>query len=626
MVNFKKTIFFYILIFLTLASTIFTWISHNGEFKYNLINVIVETKLKNQDDIILKINDNYFLFKQFGDVLNLTIKEKVENIELLINKNHKNPIKSVVLFNDINMEYYSDFSNFEKSNDKNYDKYKFKNEIMQYNSKADIVLKGINAFFEGKIIFLFSYILLFISILYFINNKKEIKFHFNQKIFFAIVLLLAILFRLNNISYYTPWWDEIYSINTTSIDSDFIKIFQDPGNPWFYYLILKIYNLIFQTDFIGMKILSVIIGLICNILIYMFLKQHNNIKSANIAFVIAAINLPLIYYSQEIRCYILQACFIVAFAYLIFNILKEEKKKYYISYFILLICAINTHYYQILLMISNFIFLTFFFIKEKKYKSLLNFTALNFIAILTFLPYFFYCAYNKAFLNPSFNAHLPELSYNLIIENILFIFGGLISLILFLVFFIKYYKNHKIVIYSIYTICTIFILALIFSSLIRPLLIQKYLIFLIPLQIIMFSVIISPFKNKLLIILSILWIFLIKNSTDFNLADFKKKCLIDKNVLKIANEYKKTTKKDVNVIIKRKGYDFDYLFSKDINYFNIDKVKKTNDYKKDTLDLINEIKSKDKNAIIFTSVFIPNNIKYTCYFNSSQDMCIYKIE
>lgn len=626
MVNFKKTLFFYILLILVLISAILTWINYSGHLKYNLVNVIIETKLDKQDDIVLKVNDNHYLFTQFNDVLNITIKEKIKNLELLINKNHKNPIKSIVLFNDTDMEYYSDFSSFEKTSIDNYDKYKFKNEIKQYNSEIDLSIKGVEAFFRGKIIFLFSYILLFISILYFINNKQEIYFNFNQKTFFIIALLFAILFRLNNISYYPPWWDEIYSINTTLANADFVKIFQDPGNPWFYYLILKIFNVIFQTDFIGMKILSVIIGLICNVLIYLFLKQHHNIKSANIAFILAAINLPLICYSQEIRCYILQACYIVAFAYLIFNILKEDKKKYYILYFILLVCAINTHYYQILLMISNFIFLGFFFIKEKKYKSLLNFTLLNFTAFLTFLPYFFYCAYNKALLNSSFNAHLPELSSQLIIDNILFIFGGLISLVLFFILFIKYYKNQKIVIYSIYTICSVFVLALIFSLLIRPMFIQKYLIFLMPLQIILLSIIISPIKNKLLIILSILWIFQIKNSTDFNLADFKKKCLIDKNVLKIASEYKKTTRKNVNVIIKRKGYDFDYLYSKDINYFNIDKVKKTEDYKKETLELIKEIKSKDKNAIIFTSVFIPNNIKYTCFFNSSQDMCIYKIK
>ncbi|MBQ9150102.1 glycosyltransferase family 39 protein, partial [bacterium] len=496
--NIKKNFIFYALIILSVISVILSWIIYSGHLKYNLINIAIETKLDKQDDIVLKVDDDYFLFKQFDDVLNLTIKKKCKNIELLINKNHKNPIKSIVLFNDVEMNYYTDFSSFEKSSDGDYKKYKFSNEIkFDKNSKMinrnillDIFSKGVMSFFSGKLVFIFSYILLFVSILYFLNNKNDIKIKFSQKVFFISVLFLAILLRLNNISYYLPWWDEIYSINTTLANADIMKIFQDPGNPWFYYLILKIYNLIFHFDFVGMKILSVIFGIVCNILIYLFLKKYVNLKAANVGFLLSAINIPLIYYSQEIRCYIMQACFVVGFVFLIFNILENNNKKYYILYFILLICAINTHYYQIFLMISNFLFLSFFLLKEKKYKSFLNFSILNFAAILTFLPYFFYCAYNEALLNTSFNTQLPTLSSSLILNIFLYICGGIFSLILFVLYTIKTLKNKEIelkvkniIIYSFYTFFVVFILALIFSLIIRPMMIQRYFIFLLPLQI-----------------------------------------------------------------------------------------------------------------------------------------------
>lgn len=640
--NIKKSFIFYALIILSVVSVILSWIIYSGHLKYNLINIAIETKLDKQEDIVLKVDDDYFLFKQFDDVLNLTIKKKCKNIELLINKNHKNPIKSIVLFNDVEMNYYTDFSSFEKSSDGDYKKYKFSDEIkFDKNSKMinrnillDIFSKGVMSFFSGKLVFIFSYILLFVSILYFLNNKNDIKIKFSQKAFFISVLFLAILLRLNNISYYLPWWDEIYSINTTLANADIMKIFQDPGNPWFYYLILKIYNLIFHFDFVGMKILSVIFGIVCNILIYLFLKKYVNSKAANVGFLLSAINIPLIYYSQEIRCYIMQACFVVGFVFLIFNILENNNKKYYILYFILLICAINTHYYQIFLMISNFLFLSFFLLKEKKYKSFLNFSILNFAAILTFLPYFFYCAYNEALLNTSFNTQLPTLSSSLILNIFLYICGGIFSFVLFVLYTIKTLKNKEIelkvkniIIYSFYTFFVVFILALIFSLIIRPMMIQRYFIFLLPLQIILISIIFNFNFKKISILIFALWVFFIQNNASSNVAQIKKKCLIDVNVLKMANIYKKNNpNKNVNVITKRKGYKLDDLYSKEINYFKVEDYKKESECIKSTADIIKDIKTKDKNAVIFTSTLLEKGIKYTCYFNSSQDMCVYKIE
>lgn len=646
----KKKAIFWILLVLSFLSAVLSWVNYSKDLKYNLINVIVETKIQNSDDILLKLDDKYYSFKQFDNVLNQTIKNKVESIELLINKNHKNKIKNIIVFNDIKMHQYFDFSTFEKTSEefctnnscKIYDKYKFNNEIkyipnskiINDSFKLNIFSKGILNFFEGKNIFLLSYVFLFISILYFINNFQEFKF--NQIAFIFGILILAILLRINGLNQYMPWWDENYSINATLANLNFTPIFKDPGNPWFYYLILKIFNLIFHPTYIGMKVLSITFGIFCNLSIYYFLKKFCSQKSANISLVLSCVNIVLIYYSQEIRCYILQALFVVLFSYLIFKILEKNDKKYYIAYFILLFCAINTHYYQIFLMISNFLFLSFFFIKEKQYKSLLNFTLLNFVAILTFLPYFFYCALNEAMLNSAFNDHLPNINLALIKNIILYIFGGLTSLLLSIVFFIKTLKNKevspntkRILVYSFYTIFSILIIALIFSLIIRPMIIQRYFAFLVPLFIIFLSIILSlNYKKRVLFLfLSFIWIFCIQSNYSSNLETIKKKCMIDNNVLELSNKYfEKHQNKNIYVIYKRVGFNFETLINKKIKYYNLDEIKKDSNYEKETLKLISKIKKEDKKAIIFTSIILPKSKDYTCYFNSSQDMCIYKFE
>jgi hypothetical protein len=63
------------------------------------------------------------------------------------------------------------------------------------------------------------------------------------KIDYSIPLLLlffGIIFRFNNINTYYPWGDECYSILTTLKSAPFMDIFNDPGNPPFYFFILKI--------------------------------------------------------------------------------------------------------------------------------------------------------------------------------------------------------------------------------------------------------------------------------------------------------------------------------------------------------------------------------------------------
>ena len=142
----RKTIIFYGLLLLTFVLFIHSIFVSLGLIKtpvtiyaplYNKMNVILETEINNPEDNILKNNEEYNSIPKSKNVLNKSITNKVKTLDILISDDFKNKIESIVIFNDLNSFYYSDFSEFEKSKItfcpsgkcKTYSKYKVPDEI-----------------------------------------------------------------------------------------------------------------------------------------------------------------------------------------------------------------------------------------------------------------------------------------------------------------------------------------------------------------------------------------------------------------------------------------------------------------------------------------------------------------
>ena len=648
----NKTLVFNLLLFLCFISSILCWMNFHSYPKYNTLNVIIETHLDNHDDILLKNGKEYYLFKSFNNTLNQTIKTKTKSLELLISEKHKNKIKSVVLYNDTKINYFKDFSNFEKSQEKfcnknnctTYNKYKFSKEInynknsniINFHSKTKIISSFFDTFFSFNIYFYPIYIFVLIAFIYYKKYEKEIKLSKKTFVIPSLIFLLAIFLRLDDITTYTPWGDECYSILISNPSLPFLNIFNDPGNPPFYYFILRLYMLLFKESYVGFRIISVLFSIGGGVFLYLFLRKNYCQKSANIAIFLYAINSSLIYFSQEIRCYCLQTFISILIFIYIFKIIKKCNLKNLIIFGILTSLAINTHYYQILFAISNFIFLNWHFIKEKEYYNLKKIIIVYFVSFLSFLPFYLITGHNKALLDTSFNTYLPEISYNLVKTCVYYIFGGALSFIFSIIFFINTFKNKnytskekEIIIYCLWTIFCTISLGIILSLVIRPMFVQRYLAFLVPFFLVYLSIIFSHnYKRKLIYFLFVIWVFQIQSHTQNFFLNMRKKYASTYNTFEIAKKYSNHTKKKITIIARVSDKGSIKLL--DLGKFNIETIPKYNSY--DILEeKIQKIKNKDKNAIIFTSLLETNkknseNKNYTCYFNSSQDLCIWKIE
>ena len=621
---------------------------------YNKVNIILETETKNIDDIVLKVNEGFYSIPNSKGLLNKTVYEKADNISILVNKNFKNEIKNIVIFNDLKSFYFGDFSKFNKKETKfcvkgnckiydDYDisehiKYNKNNTAINFHSNVNLICNVILSLFSGNLIFILPYILLFISIIYFINNKEEIKTpKLNPYILTFLIFGFGILMYSNGMLDYLPWTDEYRTIEYSDPKLPFMTIFTDPGNPPLFYFLFRIFINVFGTSILTMKLFPFIVGILAVFIMWLILKSEFGLKTANIGAFLAFINVPMVYYSEETRSYILQALFSPLLIFVLFKILNTNKKRYYFIYAILAAIVSNIHYYEILLLASIFIYAFIYLIFQKRYFDILKFFLANLFGLVCFLPFFILTAFNKALVDSSFNNWIPPICYEQIKKCVSYLFGGVSSFLISIFVFIKTIfkneiqnerKNNYIICLFSVILMTI-IQAVSLSYLIRPMLVERYLLLLSPLFIMFLALIFTrKYKFKYAIILFLIWIILIQAGS-FEKNNRRKGIL--ENPLRFSKQYyehKENNKENIYVILNISNPE--YLENKD-EYMNenIKYISRSIFIVQETID---EILKKDKNAIIFTSTLssdeknskTPDN--YKCYFNSSTDMCLWKIQ
>ena len=436
---------------------------------------------------------------------------------------------------------------------------------------------------------------------------------------------------------YLPWTDEYRTIEYSDPKLPFMTIFTDPGNPPLFYFLFRIFINIFGTSILTMKLFPFIVGILAVFIMWLILKCEFGLKTANIGAFLAFINVPMVYYSEETRSYILQALFSPLLIFVLFKILNTNKKRYYFIYAILAAIVSNIHYYEILLLASIFIYAFIYLIFQKRYFDILKFFLANLFGLVCFLPFFILTAFNKALVDSSFNSWIPPICYEQIKKCVSYLFGGVISFLISIFVFIKTIfkneiqnerKNNYIICLFSVILMTI-IQAVSLSYLIRPMLVERYLLLLSPLFIMFLALIFTKkYKFKYAIILFLIWVILIQAGS-FEKNNRRKGIL--ENPLRFSKQYyehKESNKENIYVILNISNPE--YLENKD-DYMNenIKYISRSVFIVQETID---EILKKDKNAIIFTSTLssdeknskTPDN--YKCYFNSSTDMCLWKIQ
>jgi len=639
MSKFYHTFIFLVLLFVTFICYSVIFIKNADNYRkiplYKDMNVIVESSSDIYNDIIIKVNDSIDKFDNlsfdehfsyaYPFIYNMIINStNVQKLSLLIKNNAENKIKRIIVCNDSKLHYFDNLSDFQKENFQNFtqynvpDKVKYKNSSRySYNYAGNInaVCSVISSFFSkhNQLHTFIPYILAFITLLYFICNKNQI---FIPSFFVtAFVFVFFFFMCYNGLFDYFPYEDEIPTLSYYS--KPFSLVFQDPGNPPFFYFILKVFCYWFGYSISKVRCLVLFLSIAFISVFWLFVKNKYNKNIANLAVFIACLNAPLIMFCQIVRSYSLQILLTPVIIWVLFNIIEKNRIKDYIIYWVLVIIAVNTHYYEILFILGNLLFVLFYFLLKKRMSDILKFLVVNFIGGLFFLPYFFFTALKGAVLDPSFNYWISgNFSSKYIIDSVFWLFGNGITFVIFCFLFIclTVYKKKELPLLTVYCfyIVSFVILSAILLSLIRPIFIDRYVVFLAPAIIIYFVSFINLIKNnKFMLVIYSLVIFLIisfytNRINSFKTPFFPKLSIRDEVVFNFLINYIKNESMSENTyLISTKAFrvpNFNeevYYFSSDFKYmFNfIDDVC----YKIDKMeDTVAKIFKQNNKAIIFS--------------------------
>jgi hypothetical protein len=381
------------------------------------------------------------------------------------------------------------------------------------------------------------------------KNLQQLKSNYTL----FIILIIGLILRFYNIDYQSIWLDEIHTMNESNPETKLSELYDaimtgEQMPPLYFYILYFIFKVFGYTTFVA-RLFSAILGILSIYGIYILGKELINKKVGLISALILTINPFHLYFSQEARPYILLFLFsIFSFFYLI-KLIKQTHIKNSIYYGVFTGLMLISHFFGLFILLSQLFILLFFLIineGEKKIRFFkLSFLA-GFIIIALFLPaleIFIKTTEIKEFWIPA-----PTLdTYTLIFKEF---FGNsemvltLLSVFVLFYFFnlskekktiIKYSEiiDNKLVfsfIIFLPWISIVLLVPLIRSYLSVPMIISRYFIVILPAIILIISIGLFQFKNKiilsgfvlLLFIFSLTDIFIVKKYySEPNKAQFR---------------------------------------------------------------------------------------------------------
>ena len=411
-------------------------------------------------------------------------------------------------------------------------------------------------------------------------------------IFFFLIFLFGVLLRVYNLNFEDYWFDEQASFWVADPSISLSETLErskelDRGTHLVFNLILKNFFYVLGYDPSIGRILPLIFGVLSIPALSYLSFQINNNKSFLLTAIISSINFYLISYSQETRLYslvFLVSILNIIFFFKIYDLKDLNKSKFLFSILYILFTVLGTclHIFFFIIIFSQIIFLLVNYIFKK--RTILFEIFIIFISICIYLFFMFDSLLLQMGIKEFWIQQVSlEFFYNFFFSRF---FGskimGLIYLIILL--YLIYSNRVSIFKYNSKFLLLIFILffsyfiPLVYSIFQKPILIDRYIIFiLVPIIILISNLLLNENNTKKRYI--ILFIILSSTITNNYIEIFEReisKPEFSKSLINISNF------EDKSVIIKAG----DELTEKlTINYVKNIKISKDNN--------INFLKSSD---------------------------------
>lgn len=333
----------------------------------------------------------------------------------------------------------------------------------------------------------------------------------------VIIILFAAVLRLYHIDFQSIWLDEIHTMiegNPRMPYKEFYDIMVlREQMPHLYFLGVKMFSFIFGHTTFVVRMFSAIIGIVSIYSIYLLGKEIQNKKVGIIAALLLAVNYFHISYSQEIRPYVLLSLFAILSFYKLIIFIKKSNYKNAFYYGLFTALMINTHFFGLFVLVSQFIIILYFLFelpKNERKKFFISSVVAGITTLILWIPsikIFIVVAQIKSFwIQPPttevYTGLFREFFGNA--EGVIFI-----AFILGIYYFIKIFNEKKeenstyiqnknifsFIIISIWIFMTLLI-PYVRTYLDIPMIISRYFISVLPAAILVVSISISEIKNQ----------------------------------------------------------------------------------------------------------------------------------
>lgn len=334
-----------------------------------------------------------------------------------------------------------------------------------------------------------------------------------------VILFLASTLRFYHIDFQSIWLDEIHTMiegNPKMPYNEFYDIMLlREQMPHLYYLLVKGFSFIFGHTTFVVRMFSAIIGVLSVYCIYLLGKEIYNKKVGIIASLLLSVNYFHIGYSQEVRPYILLSLFAILSFYRLVIFLKNHSYKNALYYGLFASLMINTHFFGLFILVSQFVGVLFFFFdlpKEERKKYFLSAAVAGITTVVLWLPsikIFLVVANIKSFW---IQLPAPEVYIGLFkeffgsAENVIFL-AYLLSIYYFIMMFKQkkgkdsWFKQNKKLLSFIILVTWVFVTLLIpyiRTFLDIPMIISRYFIGVLPAAILILAIAIANIKSKVI--------------------------------------------------------------------------------------------------------------------------------
>lgn len=193
------------------------------------------------------------------------------------------------------------------------------------------------------------------------NVIKRLNKFFDSKVGGVMTLVGSIgvflALTLSRLTLPSVWFDEGYSMYLMRYDlTDLTHYTAIDVHPPFYYYLLKGWTSLFGDSVAVCRLLSVVLGVVVLILVYLLIKKLFTRKSASLATLLVAISPMFVRYGTETRMYMLVITIAVAATLVFYKLLHSTKKRWAILYGVLICLGMWTHYFTAVIWLSHWVY------------------------------------------------------------------------------------------------------------------------------------------------------------------------------------------------------------------------------------------------------------------------------